>query len=488
MGRSRTDAWGRKAPRQTGVAMRGAGSPIAKNAMGGPAPSTTFLVVLILGTGAGVMSCRSWFPAGAAGGGPMPGVRGGAAEVPTTEPDLRVRIRSGLAEAKIGGPSRFIVSTDLDRPLPMTGPLMAAARDGSVVLLDGDGRRRTFNSWTPVTISAEPASSGAQARVIVDGAPYPGRLRLQPRAVANGGGAPPPGPRGAPGVFDIIEMIGIESYLPGVVSGELIRDWPLAAFEAQAVCARTYALHQRHVAMRRGRDFDLEADTQDQVYKGAVELPVAAEAVRNTRGVVVTWNGRLVRTYYASTCGGRTGSAADVWPTTEGYEYNLDKPIQAHPREHWCTQSSLYRWEVTREREELLRRVREWGKGNGSEVAALDSLVSVTVARTNRDGRPATYRLRDAKGKPYEIRAEDLRLAANQSVQGLPDVVLRKTRLASNDFDVQVRGESLVIRGRGFGHGVGMCQWCLKGMADRGMAWREMVERFYPDARLERAY
>lgn len=456
-----------------------------------PVVVLVFLAVLA----AGVISCQSWFPASA---GVLSGERtgsGASAEVPTTEPELRVRIRAAVGEARLEGPSRFVVSTDLDPPAVVTGPISTSVRDGSIVLLDGDGRRRTFNSWTPVLVAPEPASGGDETRVIVDGAAYPGRMRLHPRTTALAGGSGSAAPksrsapgRGTPGVFDVIEVVGVERYLPGVVSEELIKDWPLAAFEAQAVCARTYALHQRHVAMRRGRDFDLEANTQDQVYKGSVELPVAAEAVRNTRGVVITWKGGILRTYYASTCGGRTGSASDVWPTDEGYEYNLDAPIQAHPREHYCTPSSLYRWEVTRERDEFVRRIREWGRQNGSDVASLESLVSVTAARTNRDGRPANYRLRDAKGKPWELRAEDLRLAANQSVTGLPDVVLRKTRLASNDFEVEIKGQTVLVRGRGFGHGVGMCQFCIKGMADRGMAWREMVPRFYPGAQLERAY
>jgi stage II sporulation protein D len=177
-----------------------------------------------------------------------------------------------------------------------------------------------------------------------------------------------------------------------------------------------------------------------------------------------------------------------VWPTNGGYEYNLDAPIQAHHREHYCTQSSLYRWEVTREKDELLKRIREWGRQNGSEAASLESLRVVTVARTNRDGRPAAYRIRDANGRAYELRAEDLRLACNQNVPGLTEVVLRKTRLASNDFEMEVIGSSVVVKGRGFGHGVGLCQWCIKGMADRGISWREIVPRFYPGAELQRAY
>lgn len=449
----------------------------------------TVALVLIVALGVSVMSCQSWL----AGLGLDRSARVAEAspELPTTEPELRVRIRSGLTGAALDGPSRFVVTTDVDQPVAVMGPLAVACEAGSITVTDGDGRRRLFGAWTPVFVSPEPAREGKETKVLIDGAPFPGRLRLHPRPAP---GAMPTRAttagtkRAAPGVFDIVELVLVESYLPGVVSGELWPNWPLAAYEAQSVVARTYALHQRHVAMRRGRDYDLEANTQDQVYKGFVETPVAVQAVKNTRGVVVTWRGRLLRTYYASTCGGRTGSAADVWPTNEGYEYNLDEPIQAGARDHWCTPSSLYRWEVTREVDEMSRRIRAWGKDSGHDVAGMGPLASVTVARTNADTRPARYRLRDAKGTPYELSAEQLRLACNQSVSGLPDVALRKTRVASNDFEVAIKGKAVTIHGRGFGHGVGLCQWCIKGMADRGYPWRQMVPRFYPGATLERAY
>lgn len=442
------------------------------------APFLALALILLLGVG--VTSCQSWFAG--LGSGRSPAATDASPELPTAEPELRVRIRAGLASAKLDGPSRFVVTTDVDQPAALMGPLSIACEGGSIALTDGEGRRRAFGAWTPVFVSPEPARDGKETRVLVDGAPFPGRLRLHPRAGASAGSAR------TPGVFDIIELVPVESYLPGVVAGELWPNWPLGSFEAQSVAARTYALHQRHVAMRRGRDFDLEATTQDQVYKGAVETPVAVQAVRNTRGVVVTWRGRLVRTYYTSTCGGRTGSAADVWPTGEGYEYNLDDPIQAFHRDHWCTQSSLYRWEVRRERGELVQRLRAWARANGHDAARIDELVSITVARTSADGRPSRYRLRDAKGGPYELSAEQLRLACNTSAPGLPDVVLRKDRLPSNDFEAEVGGSEVMFRGRGFGHGVGMCQWCVKGMADRGYPWREIVPRFYPGTTLERAY
>src|SRR5204862_447588 len=132
----------------------------------------------------------------------------------------------------------------------------------------------------------------------------------------------------------------------------------LTAFQVQAVCARTYALHERARAARLGRDFDLEASTYDQAYNGGAPLPVALQAVADTRGVVITWQGHILRAYYSSTCGGRTASAKDIWPTGPGYEFNLDAPIQAQHRESACEASPRYRWDAVRDRAELSQRMK----------------------------------------------------------------------------------------------------------------------------------
>src|SRR5207244_7022801 len=120
--------------------------------------------------------------------------------------------------------------------------------------------------------------------------------------------------------------------------------------------------------------------TADQAYSGGTPLPVAVRAVAETRGVAITWQGRLLRAYYSSTCGGRTASARDIWPTGAGYEFNLDAPIQARHRETACEGSPRFRWDAVRERSELSKRIREWGRANGSPVAKLGLLVSVTTA------------------------------------------------------------------------------------------------------------
>lgn len=420
----------------------------------------------------GIWSCQT---------APKPG-RGTLVKLPD-EPDVRIRIKGAVQSTKLSGPAEFVIQPDAGKPAMLTGPLTVNATIDGVRIIDGKGKATEFPGRVPLDVVpvGEGSAEGSQ-RVKVDGVTYPGNLRIAPR-----GAQAKTATTVGPAVLDLIETVPMETYLIGVVGAELYKDWPQTAFEVQAVCARTYALHERERSMNQGRDYDLESTTYDQAYNGGVQLPVAVRAMESTRGVVLTWQGRLLRAYYSSTCGGRNASAADIWPTGPGYEFNLDPPIQAHHRESACESSPRYRWEAVRDRAELSRRIKEWGKANGHEIAAVGQVNLISVAATNVDQRPTKYTIADDKRKIYTIECEQLRQACNQTVAGLPELT-KETRVWASDMEIEIRGSKVTIKGRGFGHGVGMCQFCTKGMADQGKAWRDIVVLFYPGVKLERAY
>ncbi len=425
------------------------------------------VLLLCAGVGAlgwGLASCNS---------GPAAGSAGSVSVAVPEEPELRVRIRAGIGEATVAGPAQLRARAGSRPEVTLRAPvrLTVETEPGLVMATDGAGESLLVHAPESLELSGVGADA---VPVTVDRRPYAGRLRVTPREEAAS--------------FDIVELVATEEYLPGVVVSELLPTWQHPrVFEVQAVSARTYALHQRSIAMAQNRQFDLEASTRDQAYGGLTDREVAHAAVRATRGVVLTCEGHLLRAYYSSTCGGRPASAADTWPTGSGYEYNEDAPLQAHAREALCQESPLYRWEVTRNTDELSRRIREWGKATGSPIAQFKRLATVTVERRASTERPATYRVRDSSGAPFTLTAEELRMACNQSVTGLPDIT-RQTRVASGDLEMDIGPDQTLIRGRGFGHGVGMCQYCAEAMARRGDAMKDMLVRFYPGARLERAY
>lgn len=135
------------------------------------------------------------------------------------------------------------------------------------------------------------------------------------------------------GFLRVVNALPLETYLQGVVAGEVPHTWPSEALRAQAIAARSYALATKV----EGKPFDLYSDVRSQVYLGvAGEKPRTTEAVRATAGDVVLYGGQVATTYYFSTSGGRTASAADVFGFSVPYLVSRPDP--------WDSASPYHRW------------------------------------------------------------------------------------------------------------------------------------------------
>jgi SpoIID/LytB domain protein len=131
----------------------------------------------------------------------------------------------------------------------------------------------------------------------------------------------------------VVDYVGLEPYLEGVVAGEMPYRWPTEALKAQAVAARSYALAN----LVKGKPFDLYSDQRSQVYLGvAGEQARTSEAVQSTAGQVVTYEGRVASALYSASSGGRTASAADV--------FGVDAPYLVSRPDPWDKVSPYHRW------------------------------------------------------------------------------------------------------------------------------------------------
>jgi SpoIID/LytB domain protein len=158
---------------------------------------------------------------------------------------------------------------------------------------------------------------GKKAPLALDGKLYRGKLQL----VREGG------------YLRVVNVVPLESYLAGVVPGEVPSGWPAEALKAQAVAARSYAI----ASLLKGKPYDLYADVRSQVYLGvAGEKPSTTKAVDGTAGEVVLYAGKVATTYYFSTSGGKTASAADVFGFAVPYLVSRPDP--------WDKLSPYHRW------------------------------------------------------------------------------------------------------------------------------------------------
>ena len=314
---------------------------------------------------------------------------------------------------------------------------------------------------SPGELVIQPDGDGT---VSVNGTPYRGRYRFVPT------------PHGS---FDVVNDVHIDSYLKSVVSKELLWNWHAEAYRAQAIVARTYALYEAAAAGDARGHFDVYDDVRSQVYGGIpAESAKSKDAVEATAGVVLahpTDDGyKVFKAYFSSCCGGITASAADV------FNEPPIKPLSARYVGPVCKDSPRYNWPpVVIPKPELTRRIRIWGNARGHAIKDVAEVVSVDVLTANEFGRPTRFMVTDTKGTRYALSGEEMRWSVNAG-----GVILNSSFFKPVNEYNQVR----FAEGHGWGHGVGMCQWCAQSYAEDGVAHEDIVLRSFPGTALKRAY
>lgn len=251
----------------------------------------------------------------------------------------------------------------------------------------------------------------------------------------------------------VVNHLDIEKYLYGVLPHEIPHHWPDTALEVQAILARSYALFKK--MEHRADAYDVVATVLSQRYGGREEEKGRARnAVDRTAGKVLTYQGTLFPTFYHSTCGGHTEDAAVA---------NLWKkklfPLQG-VRCPYCDRSPFTRWERSFSLEDIAFRLRK----AGYPVAPLQKL---SAEGRTFSGRVKEVVLEHEKGKTV-IPAPDFRLA------------IGPTDLRSLVFNLSVKEGRAFFKGRGWGHGAGLCQWGAEAMASRGFSAKEILSFYYP--------
>ncbi len=289
---------------------------------------------------------------------------------------------------------------------------------------------------------------------------FPGRLRFI---------------RSGPGVGHLVNLVDIEDYLAAVVAAELDRRYHRETFRAQAIAARTYAWYQKETRSS-GSLWDMTATERSQVYAGLARLeqvPQAGRAVRDTYGLVCTWESpdgwRIFCTYYSSSCGGRTQSADAI---RRGSAIAPLAGNVACP----CGERDNSRWDPL-----LLSKtfVTDQLRSRYSRFASLGRIQRIEVREATDSGRPVIITLADEADQELDLEAENFRLAIDPTGRQF-----RSTLFTLADDGAGVRMEA----GRGFGHGVGLCQTGAEILARQGHSAGQILRHYYPTSRLRRAY
>jgi len=341
------------------------------------------------------------------------------------EPLLRIAVYEGTGPVEIRGERLRARALDAEEGYrPHPTGRIEARRDGERVVVDG--------------------ASTAALKVRADGPIAVGKWRV----------------RGSiellvhEGRLLVVNEVPLETYLAAVLGSEMMPSFHPEALKAQAVASRTYSMRKRLETL--DRPYDLGSTVLSQVYEGVHrEDPRTRAAVEATAGEVLVFEHEPIEAYFFSSCGGRTASGEEALGRALPYLV----PVACGERED----TPRARWDLRLSAVDLGRRL------------GLGAVRAVRVESRSSTGRAEWVSVATAKGTS-RIRGADFRRRLGYDA------------LRSLAFEVERRGGDFVFRGRGFGHGTGLCQWGAQAAGLDGRHYREILLHYYPGTEIRKMY
>ncbi len=279
--------------------------------------------------------------------------------------------------------------------------------------------------------------------------------------------------------FKAINLVPLEPYLAGVIGAEMPNYWEPAALRAQAIAARTYCLYiKRHFGDK--RPWDVTKTAANQVYRGiAVESAQTWDAVNKTKGRVLVCrqsdgSSDLFPAYYSSACGGHTENSKYVF----GDSF---RPLAgvACPYCRDVTKPSFFFWPMVAFDKDAVTKTILQRYPKLKHLGRITNITAVRQSSYEDFSRLLLVKLVGSTGKSGFLRAEDLRLSIDPTGNKLRSTICQI---------VNMQGKWAFLSGRGYGHGVGMCQCGAQGMARKAKSTTQILLHYYPDSEIVRLY
>ena len=262
-----------------------------------------------------------------------------------------------------------------------------------------------------------------------------------------------------------VEKIKMETYLEGVVAGEMDTAWPKEALAAQAILARTFTLKKISEGGVKKHKTDASTDVEEfQAYAPEKINKRVKDAVKETRGMVVTYQGKYINGWFSADAGGRTAASA-----VEGLDFRKEKApyiksvsdpgFKISPPENKA-------WKAVFSLSEVRQKVQNWV---GRDPGAIKEVKILA---------------RGPSGRVTKVKVGSLTFSGSSLRLALGSQVMRSTLLTR----LEVKGGRLIAEGKGYGHGVGMSQWGARAMADQGKSASQIVQYFFRDVKIQRAW
>ena len=392
----------------------------------------------------------------------------GSVMTPATEriehvPNVRVLLGSGSSDATVTSTANMVVLNSGNGQVSTI-----SANRGTTIGVRG-GKIAVNGKAIDTVVTLKPTNSDAP--FLFNGKGYRGGLTLR----ANNG------------AMMVINSVPLEDYLYGVVPQEVVPSWPAAALEAQAVAARTYALHT--MEENKGKLYDVSTSTDHQVYNGVSgETQTTTNAVNKTKGMVMLYNQRPINALFHSDGGGYTEDSVNVWGSDVPYLKGV---------KDFSTGTSTSNWTVTTSRQALESKLNAASKGVGK-------LKSIQLTPLGKPGQQTSDRGVSGRIKSATFIGTSGKTTVDgdslRSILGLKSTLFdfyvnynpaKDTGKAYHNFTGN--NDTVYIKGHGWGHGLGMSQWGAAEMAKRATPgdtnyYQTILRHYYSGITLKKMY
>ena len=270
-----------------------------------------------------------------------------------------------------------------------------------------------------------------------------------------------------------VERVDVETYVEGVLAGEMKNDWPLEALKAQAILARTFVLKFLADKQSKYEGADISTDIEEaQAYDASAVNDRIRQAVSETEGLVLSAGGELPYAWFHAHSGGLTALAR------EGLGWDKDEPPYTQIVPGNEPESATGEKDA-----QMLREAQHWQASFPyEEVEAACETLGVDV--TLEDGAKLTIEERGDSGRAVSLGLNGQTVDASDLRIALGSTKMRSTLITS----LRAQEGKLVMAGTGYGHGVGMSQWGAYGMAQAGSTAEEIVTYYFKDVSIEKLW
>ncbi len=275
----------------------------------------------------------------------------------------------------------------------------------------------------------------------------------------------------------VINTLPVESYLRGVVPLEIGRkpDRDSASMQAQAVAARTYTY--KRIDERIDWFYDLLPTVSDQVYGGASAEYVGSDrAILATKNQVMVSSTELVDALYHSTCGGYTASKEDVWGGAP-ISYLVSRSDMMVNGAPYCGISPQYRWREEWDRNDFTRKITQYSKQVSNQPNFSGTIDSFNISSRARCGRITSCDVSGSNGVT-SFSGDKMRFVFRRPNTG-------NGILKSSNFTIRRENSKIIAEGKGYGHGIGMCQMGAIGRARQGQSYSQILKAYYTNIQIK---